>query len=126
MGKRAQPHPFENNPFLEGFADWMDSPEGELSGQVSDTVWELLENADLDARNRKIIWQDGTALDIDQCVQRIHQLSPDLPAPLIETHVLSWLECGFAPQGWSQERLDQLDSLIERWLRDYQRQRRKR
>jgi hypothetical protein len=127
VGKRAQPHPAsENNSFLEGFSEWMDSPEGEVSREVSDEVWALMDSVGVDARNREIIWDDGTALDIEGCIQRIHRLFPDLPLQLIETHVLSWLEFGFVPQGWSQDRLQQLDGLIERWLSDYHRQRRRR
>ncbi len=127
MGKRRElQHPFENSPFLEDFSDWMDSSEGQLSREVSETVWDLLDTVGVDARNREIIWHDGTALDIAGCVQRIHVTFPDLPLQLIETHVLSWLECGFVPQGYSQERLEQMDGLIERWLKDYHHQRRKR
>lgn len=126
MGKQPQHHLFENSPFLEGFSDWMDSPEGGLSREVSETMWDLLDTVGVDARNREIIWHDGQALDIDECVERIHRLFPDFPLQLIETHVLSWLECGFVPQGYSQQQLAQLDGLIERWLKDYHRQRRKR
>lgn len=121
MGKGAQPHPFENNPFLEGFADWMDSPEGELSGRVSDAVWELLEAASIDASKRQIIWEDGQVLDIGQSVQRILKANPDFPLPLIETHLLAWLEEGFVPVGYSQQQMDRFESSVERWLRDYQR-----
>jgi hypothetical protein len=55
MGKRQPKHPFEDNPFLEGFSEWMASAEGELSGEVLDVVWMLLETADIDAKRRKII-----------------------------------------------------------------------
>ena len=126
MGKRAQPHPFQNNPFLEGFADWMDSPEGDLSGEVCDTVLELLDSARLDAHNRKILWEDGKALDIAESIECIHAAFPTFPPPLIETHVLAWLESGFVPQGYSQEQLAQFDALVERWLKQYRRKRHKR
>jgi hypothetical protein len=56
MSKQHDKHPFEDNPFLEGFAGWMDSAEGELSSEVLDAVWMLLEKVDVDAKNRKIIW----------------------------------------------------------------------
>ena len=59
--------------FLEGFAEWMDSPEGELSMEVSDAVWELLDTASVHAGKRHIIWEDGEALDIDQSLDRIHK-----------------------------------------------------
>jgi hypothetical protein len=126
MGKRAQRHPLEDNPFLQGFSEWMDSPDGELSAEAADAVWELLAGADVDARHRKIRWDNKEALDIEPSVKRIHGVHPHLSLELIETHVLSWLECGFVPQDYSQQQLDQLDALIERWIEDYQRKRRRR
>ena len=126
MGKQPQPHPFENNPFLEGFSDWMDSPEGDLSREVSENVWELLDTVSVDARNRKIIWDDGTALDIQACIERIRSAFPNFPPPLIETHLLAWLESGFVPESYSPEQLQQLDGQIERWLKHYHRHRRSR
>jgi hypothetical protein len=112
MGKRhdkgQEQHPFEDNPFLEGLTDWMGSPEGELSGEVSDAVWMLLEKADVDAKNRKIIWENGQGLSITESVQHIHASYPDFPLELIETHLIGWLEMGFAPPTYSQKQLDQL------------------
>jgi hypothetical protein len=123
VGKRAPQHPFEDNPFPEGFADWIDSPEGQLSREVSETVWELLERTDLDPRNREIIWDDGRVFDIENCIEHIHELFPDFPPLLIETHVLSWLECGFVPKGYSEAQMDEFDKRVERRINDYQRQR---
>lgn len=121
MGKRHEKHPFEDNAFLEGFLDWMDSPEGELSSEVRDTVWPLLEKADVDAKNRKIIWEDGKKLSISESVQRIHADYPDFPLELIETHVIGWLEMDFAPPTYSQKQLDELDRLTEKWIEDHER-----
>jgi hypothetical protein len=84
MGKRQEKHPFEDNAFLEGFLDWMDSPEGELSSEVRDTVWPLLEKADVDAKNRKIIWEDGKKLSIAESGQRIHADYRVLPVSVRE------------------------------------------
>lgn len=126
MGKRAQPHPFENNPFLEGFSEWMDSPQGELSMEVSDAVWELLDTASVDVGKRHIIWEDGEALDIDQSLDRIQKTHPDFPLPLIETHVLAWLEGGFVPEGYSGKAMEEFERKIDRWLKDHERQHRRR
>jgi hypothetical protein len=79
MGKRQDKHPFDDNPFLDGFSEWMGSAEGELSGEVLDAVWMLLETADLDAKKRKIIWEDGKRLSIPESVQRIHADHPTFP-----------------------------------------------
>ncbi|MHB1544476.1 MAG: hypothetical protein ACYCS1_08040 [Gammaproteobacteria bacterium] len=125
MRKRSPQHPFEDNPFHEDFAAWLDSPEGQLSRDVSDTVSELLERADLDARNRTILWEDGRACDIEGCIEHIHGLFPDFPPRLIETHVLAWLECGFVPKGFSEAQMDDFEKRVERWIHDYQRQHRR-
>lgn len=121
MGKQHDKHPFEDNPFLEGFAGRMDSPEGELSSEVLDAVWMLLEKVDVDAKSRKIIWEDGKRLSITESVQRIHAGCPDFPLELIETHLIGWLEMEFAPPTSSQEELDELDRLTENWIEDHER-----
>ena len=122
MGKRQDKHPFEDNSFAEGFLDWMDSPEAELSGEVSDAVWAVLERADVDAKNRKIIWEDGKRFSITESVQRIHAGYPDYRPELIEEHLIGWLEMEFAPPTYSQKQLDELDRLIEKWIDHHERQ----
>jgi hypothetical protein len=121
MGKQHDKHPFEDHPLLEGFSGWMDSAEGELSSEVLDAVWMLLEKVDVDAKNRKIIWEDGKRLSITESVQRIHAGCPDFPLDLIETHLIGWLEMEFAPPTSSQEQLDELDRLTENWIEDHER-----
>src|ERR1035437_5997710 len=65
MGKQRREQPqdsiFADNPFLDGLFEWMDSPEGQKSIEVRDVLWNLLEHAQLDAKQRKLIWPDGTA-----------------------------------------------------------------
>jgi hypothetical protein len=122
MGKRPDKHPFEDNPFLDGFCEWMGSAQGELSGEVLDAVWTLLETADVDAKKRKIIWEDDKRLSIPQSVQRIHAQHPKFPPELIESHVIGWLEMEFAPPDYSEEQLDELDRLTEKWIDDHERQ----
>ena len=122
MGKRQDKHPFEDNPCLEGFVDWMDSPEGELSSAALDAVWMLLEKVDVDAKQRKLIWEDGQRLSLTESVQRIQAGCPDLPLDLIETHLIGWLEMEFAPATYSPKQLDELDRLTEKWIDDHERQ----
>jgi hypothetical protein len=121
MGKQHDQHPFEDNPFLEGLAGWMDSPAGELSSEVLDAVWTLLEKVDVDAKQRKIIWEDGQRLSITESVQRIHAGCPDFPLELIETHLIGWLAMDFVPPSASPEQLDELDRLTESWIEDHER-----
>ena len=122
MGKRQEKHPLEDNPFLDGFLDWMGSPEGALSNEVSDAVWRLLEKTDVDAKRRKIIWGDGKKLSITASVQRIHADYPNFPLEMIEEHLINWLEMEFAPPTYSQKQLDELDRLTEKWVDDHERQ----
>ena len=122
MGKQRQTHPLEDNPFVEGLLDWMHSPEGQLSDQVRETVWPLLEKTDVDAKQRKIVWEDGKRLSITESVQRIHAEHPHLPLELIEERLISWLEMEFAPAGYSEKQLDELDRLTEKWIEDHERQ----
>lgn len=122
MGKREPKHLFEDNPFLDGFAEWMGSAEGQLSGEALDVIWVLLETAHVDANKQKIIWEDGKRLSIAQSVQRIHADHPDFPPELIEVHLIGWLQMEYAPPDYSEKQLDELDRLTEKWADDHQRQ----
>ena len=99
----------------------MDSPEGHSSIEVSDVLWDLMEDVQLDARQRKIIWPEGKGLSIDQSVERIHKLYPDFPSERIASFLTSWIE-QYAPDSYSEEQLDELDRLTEEWLDQYERQ----
>jgi hypothetical protein len=112
VGKRHATHPLENNPFIEGFLDWIDSPEGQLSIEVSNALWALMEDVHLDPRQRKILWPDGQGLSIDQ---RILKEYPHFPGERIASFLTSWIE-QYALESFSQEQLDELDRLTEPWV----------
>lgn len=120
MRQRREPVVFDDNPFIEGFLEWMAFPDGQLAGKVSDLVPATLENASVDARRRKIIWADGKRLSIEQSAERIHAEHPDMPRELIETHLCSWLE-HYVPESYSERQLDELDRLGGPWIRDHER-----
>jgi hypothetical protein len=120
MSKRRAKHPFEDNPFIDGFLEWMDAPEGQQSIEALDLVFGALEHAGVDARQRKIVWADGKRLSIEHSTDRIHTEHPDVPRHLIETHVQGWLE-NCAPESYSERQLEELDRLIGPWLDDYER-----
>jgi hypothetical protein len=82
-------------------------------------VFDTLENADVDPRRRKIVWDDGQQLSIERSAKRIHAGHPDMPLDQIEMHVVGWLE-SCAPKSYSERQLEELDRLIEPWLNDYQ------
>jgi len=120
MGKRREKHPFEDNSFIDGFQEWTDSPEGQLSIHAHDLAFAALANAGVDPRGRKIVWADGKRLSIEQSAERIHAEHPDVPRDLLETHVVGWLE-SCTPENCSERQLEELDVLAEEWLDDYER-----
>ena len=75
MGKQRREQPqdsiFANNPFLDGLFEWIDSPEGQQSIQVRDVLWNLVEDVQLDAKKRKLIWPDAERLDLEQSIERV-------------------------------------------------------
>ena len=113
--------PFENNPFIEALFERMHSPEGELSSEVSETLWPLLQKLQVDAKQRKLIWPDGKRLDLDESMQNIQTDYPEFPRELIESRLIAWLDMEYAPQSYSTEQLDELDRLTERWINDHSR-----
>jgi hypothetical protein len=125
MTTRKKANPPEGNPFEDGFGDWMDSPDGEQSMEVMDTVFALLEDVDVDAKARQLIWPDGQRLSIDESVQRIHAEYSQFPAARIEDRLISWLEMGYVPENYSEQQLDQLERLTERWIKAHYRGRRR-
>ena len=120
MGSWRAKSPFENNPFIDGFVEWMDAPEGQHSIDALDLVFDALEHAGVDARRRKIIWGDGKQLSIKQSVERIHAGHPDVPRDQIESHLCGWLE-NCAPESYSERQLEELDQLVGPWIDEYQR-----
>jgi hypothetical protein len=53
----------------------------------------------------------------------VQRLLGDFPVELIETHLIAWLEMEFAPKTYSQEQIDELDRLTEKWVNDHYGQR---
>ena len=123
MNKEYEGSVWENNLFIDGLLEWMHSPRGLLSDEVREATWHRLEKVDVDATDRKLIWEDGKRLSIDESMQRIRGDYPDFPAELIETHLIAWLEMEFAPKSYSREQLDELDRLTEKWVNAHYSQR---
>lgn len=123
MGKRAHRDPSESHPSLDGLSEWMDSPEGEHYMGVSDTLAELLENVQLDARQRQFIWPDNKRRSLQQSVRHIRKQYPRFPARTIADALISWVEQGYVPKDHSPQELAELDRLTEQWVDDYERQR---
>ena len=131
MGKRRNQHPqqlqdnkdniFADNPFLDDLLAWRHSPEGEQFAEFSDALGDVMENMELDARQRQFIWPDGVRLDLDQSVARIHRQHPDFRRDWIEEYLLDWIDMDYAPEHYSTAQLDELDRLTARWIADHSR-----
>jgi hypothetical protein len=107
MGKKrkqpSEPTIFDDNPFLDGFFEWMDSPEGERAQEVLDTLLDLMADAQVDPKQRKFVWPDEGRLDLQQSIEHIQKQCPDFSVGEIEGHLLYWIESGYGPDNCSQE-----------------------
>jgi hypothetical protein len=74
-------HPFEDNPIVDDFLDWMGSSEGQDSIEALDVVFGALDHVDVDARRRKIIWPDGKRLSIEESATSPCRASGYVPQP---------------------------------------------
>jgi hypothetical protein len=110
---------FANNPFLEDLLEWRHSPEGEQFAELADALCNLMEDVQLDAKQRKLIWPDAERLDLEQSIERVLKKYPDFPRNEVEEFLLDWIDMGCDPENYSQAQLDELDSLTERWVADH-------
>lgn len=123
--KRKQPSEqsvFDDNPFLDGFFEWMDSPEGERAQEVLDTLLDLMEDVQVDPKRRKFVWPDAGPLDLQQSIEHIQKECPDFSVEEIEGHLLYCIESGYGPDNCCQEQLEELERLSLQWVADYARQ----
>jgi hypothetical protein len=112
----------EDTSFIGDVLAYMNSPEGELFLEVGEDVSAMLDNTDVDAKQRQIIWDDGEWLSISASAQRIGAEHPEYPLDIVEKNVIIWLESEFAPPSYTPEQLDELDRLTEAWIQDHKRQ----
>jgi hypothetical protein len=110
-----------NQPFIDELSDWMDSPVGGQWIEMSNALSDLLDDVQLDAKQRKFIWPDAERLDLEQSGQRIHKQYPNFPRDKIEEFLIDWIEMDYAPENYSQAQLDELDRLTEKWVSDHMR-----
>jgi hypothetical protein len=113
----------EDDPsFIGDVLAYMNSPEGELFLEVGEIISVMLEQADVDAVGRQIIWDNGERLSIAASAQRIGVEHPEYPLDIIEQNVVIWLESEFAPPTYTPEQFDELDRLTQAWIKDHKRQ----
>ncbi len=111
--------PKSQNDLNKGFFKWLESENGQQSMEAVDYVFEALEGADLDITGRRIIWDDGQKLTIDQSVEKIHKHT-GINIESIRSHIIGWLELGYEPKGLDDEKMEQFESQIDAWIDEYE------
>ena len=107
------------NDFFEGFHQWLDSEQGEVSVEALDAVEDALADADIDITQRLIVWSDSEQLSIDRTAEKIQQKSgADLSR--IESHVIGWLEMNYVPNGLNEKEMELFEIQIGDWVDDYE------
>ena len=81
-------------------------------------VLDALERASVDARERKIVWRDGTRLSIEDVAHKIHA-ECGVPYDIVQSHVVGWLEMDYEPQGLDENQMEEFEQLIELWIAPY-------
>jgi hypothetical protein len=110
-------HPLEDNPFVDGLLEWMDSPEGEEYVELSDVLWPAMKDVRLDANQRRFAWSGGVARSFDESASLLHSDHPEFALKDVRDFLISWIEL-HAPEGMSQQELDELDRLAKKWVRE--------
>ena len=106
---------------LDDIFDDLDSEEVQLAFEVQDVVQELMIKADVNAKAREIIWEDGQILTLRDSIERIGRQYPQYPFEMLERQFTVWLE-HFSPESYSQTQLDEYEALSDLWLDDYARE----
>ena len=112
---------FDDNPFLDGFFEWMDSPEGERATEVLDTLLDLMADVQVDPKQRRFVWPDAGPLTLQQSIEHIQKQCPDFSVEEIEGHLLYWIESGYGPDNCSEQQLEELEKLNLQWVADHTR-----
>jgi hypothetical protein len=104
---------------LDGFFQWLDSEDGQLSEEALFEVMDSLEACSVDPYERVIVFDDGKRLSINETARRIHKQSK-LPLDKIESHVIGWLEMHYEPEGLNEQQMEQFENMIDVWVQHYQ------
>jgi len=88
------------------------------SEQALYDVLDALERASVDARERRIVWPDGTSLSIEDTARKIHSES-GAALDRVQSHVVGWLEMIYEPEGLDEDQMEEFEQLIELWTTPY-------
>ena len=110
-----------DNELLSDIFDELDSEAIQLAFEVQDVLQERLIKADVNAKAREIIWEDGQVLSLKDSIERVGEEYPQYPVAILERQFTVWLE-HFPPESYSQAQLDEYEALSDKWLDDYARE----
>ena len=88
------------------------------SEQALFDVLDVLERASVDARERRIVWHDGTRLSIEDAARKIHS-EAGASLDMVQSHVVAWLEMFYEPKGLDEDQMEEFEQLIELWIAPY-------
>ena len=97
----------------------MDAPEGQDSIDALNLVFDALEHAGVDARRRKIIWDDGEAA-VDQAVGGAHPCRASGRCPAIRSKIPLRLARKLRAGVLLEQQLEERPA-VGPWIDDYQR-----
>ena len=99
-----------------GSREWVESfPDGMYDAAREITLQSVEQVERLDPINRKLIWDDGKQLSVDESVQRIGASYPELPVELIHSHLVGWLEMGELPCDLPTDQMNEKEELVTAW-----------
>jgi hypothetical protein len=81
----------------------------------SEALWAMADNLELDVRERKFVWPDGSRLTLQESMEHICGQRPDVGSEQVDAFLISFIE-GYAPEDCSEEAMDEIDRLAEEWL----------
>lgn len=111
----------EDNPSVDGFLEWMVTPEVQLWDEARELTWQTLEAVEyVDAVNHRLVMNDGARLTIGEIAQIIHTGDPEFPLQLIDAEVVGWLEIEYVPESLTELQMEQFECQIEKWVRQHQ------
>jgi len=89
---------------LDGFFEWMDSPEGGQAIETLGNLLDLMEDVQVDPNQRKLVWPDAGPLNLQHSIAHIQKRYSDFSVEEIEEHLLWWIESGYGPDNCSRSK----------------------
>ncbi|MFH0727272.1 MAG: hypothetical protein V2B19_13150 [Pseudomonadota bacterium] len=87
--------------------------------EALDCVFNALDGARVDPFEKRIIWQDGESLSIDQSVERIRKDS-GFDNQVVLSHLIGWLQMEYTPEVLDEEQMERFENQIESWMEEYE------